>query len=68
MRQLLEQFSATTVVVVFTTYGHVHVGTVNDIDQDLVVLRGTDRRTLIHVNLKDISGVREHSLEEEVAP
>lgn len=58
MRKLLEDFPEGQVVYVFTTEGHVHVGTVANLIDDVVFLRAPDGRTQINLNLTDVSGVR----------
>lgn len=58
MRSLLEDFPSTQVVYVHTTEGHVHVGSVINLVDDVVFLRAPDGKTQINVNLSDISTVR----------
>lgn len=57
MRRQLEAFRGMTVFV-FTTFGHTHVGTVADIEDDVVQLLAPDGVTAIVLNLADVSGVR----------
>jgi hypothetical protein len=58
MRRLLEDFPPDQVVYVYTTEGHVHVGSVTSLVDDVVFIRAPDGRTQININLSDISTVR----------
>jgi hypothetical protein len=65
MRKLLEDFPDGQVLYVFTTEGHVHVGTIVNLIDDVVFLRGPDGQTQINLNLSDVSGVRPYIQEPE---
>jgi hypothetical protein len=65
MRQLLEGFPEGQVIYVFTTEGHVHVGTIVNLIDDVVFLRAPDGQTQVNLNLSDISGVRSWTQEPE---
>lgn len=67
MRELLENFPEGQAVYVFTTEGHVHVGTIVNLIDDVVFLRAPDGSTQINLNLADVSGVRAY-LDEPEAP
>lgn len=45
---------------VFTTFGHIYVGVLDAIIDDVVRIVLPDGRTELFVNLTDISGVRVH--------
>jgi hypothetical protein len=57
MRQLLEQRKGQRLYV-FTTFGAVYAGVFEQLLEDVVQLRGPDGRTLVFVNLGDVSGIR----------
>lgn len=65
MRRLLEDFPADQVVYVHTTLGHVHIGSIVSLVDDVVFLRAPDGRTQINLNLSDISTVRPYLDEPE---
>jgi|APLak6261658528_1056013.scaffolds.fasta_scaffold179351_2 hypothetical protein len=65
MRQILEAFPEGQSVYVFTTHGHVHIGTIVHLIDDNVWLRAPDGATTIALNLSDVSGVRPHVQEPE---
>lgn len=58
MRSLLEDFPTEQVLYVHTTEGHVHIGSIVRLIDDVVFLRAPDGLTQINVNLSDISTVR----------
>ncbi len=58
LRAQIEAFPADALFLIFTTEGHVYVGTVKEIEEDVVRLVATDRRTEIVLNFADVSGVR----------
>lgn len=59
MRKHLQQLMKLgEVVYVFTTHGYVHIGRIEAIEGDDVVLRGHDGHVDTHVNIVDISGAR----------
>jgi hypothetical protein len=68
LRQQLEAYPPNTLLLVFTTLGHVYVGTVTDIQDDAVTLAGPDGSTTVVFNLNDVSGVRPFVEEPEVSP
>ena len=57
MRTLLGELKG-ALVYLFTTYGHTHIGTVEDVLEEVVQLIAPDGITRVHVLLTDISGVR----------
>lgn len=57
MRQLLEQRKGQRLYV-FTTFGAVYAGVFEQLLEDVVQLRGPDGRTLVFVNLSDVSVIR----------
>jgi hypothetical protein len=57
MRNLLDDLKG-TVVYLFTTYGHTHIGTVDAVLEDVVRLIAPDGVTQLHILLSDISGAR----------
>jgi hypothetical protein len=57
MRQLLEQRKGQRLYV-FTTFGAVYAGVFEQVLEDVVQLRGPDGRSLVFVNLSDVSGIR----------
>ena len=65
MRKLLEEFPDGQVVYVFTTEGHVHVGTIVNLIEEVVFLRAPDGKTQINLNLSDVSGARPYLDEPE---
>ena len=65
MRELLEDFSEGQVLYIFTTEGHVHVGSIVNLIDDVVFLLAPDQQTQININLSDVSGVRPHIHEPE---
>lgn len=68
MRKLIEQHVGGDPIYVFTTLGHVQVGTVDSLDAEVVFMRAPDGRTPLHINLSDISGVRPYVEEPEEWP
>ncbi len=68
LRSELEAFPADMLLAIFTTLGHVYVGTVTDIEEDVVRLSRPDGRSTIVINLHDVSGVRPFDEEPEVRP
>jgi hypothetical protein len=58
LRAQLESFPASAQLMLFTTLGHVYVGTLTDIQDDSIQLTRPDGTTTIALNLNDISGVR----------
>jgi hypothetical protein len=67
LRAALEDYPADTLLVVFTTLGHVYVGTVMDIQDDTVRLARPDAQSDIVINLNDVSGVRPFDEEPEAS-
>jgi hypothetical protein len=65
MRQVLEEFPKSQSVYVFTTHGHVHIGTIANVIDDNVWLLAPDGQTTVALNLSDVSGVRPHVQEPE---
>jgi hypothetical protein len=65
MRRLLEDFPPGQAVYIFTTKGHVHIGTIINLIEDVVFLLAPDGQTQINLNLSDVSGVRAHAVEPE---
>jgi len=57
MRQLFEQREGQRLYV-FTTFGAVYAGVFEVVLEDVVQLRAADGRTLVFVNLEDVSGIR----------
>jgi hypothetical protein len=57
MRQLLEQRVGQRLYV-FTTFGAVYAGVFEQMLENVVQLRAPDGRTLVFVNLTDVSGIR----------
>lgn len=66
LRTQLEAYSPGTLLALFTTLGHVYVGTVTAIVEDTVSLARPDGRSTIVINLNDVSGVRRFEEEPEV--
>lgn len=66
LRTQLEAEPPDTLLVVFTTLGHVYVGTVEDIQDDTVRLARTGGQASIVLNLNDVSGVRPFMEEPEL--
>jgi hypothetical protein len=66
LRSQLEAIPQETLLVLFTTLGHVYVGTVEDIQDDTVALARADGQQSIVLNLNDVSGVRPFHEETEV--
>lgn len=66
MRQLFEQRQGQRLYV-FTTFGAVYAGVFEQVLEDVVQLRGPDGRTLVFVNLSDVSGIRAYD-EDSGAP
>ena len=62
MRQLLEQRLGLRTYV-FTTFGAIYAGVVEQVREDVVELRGPDPDTRVFVNLADISGIRAYDEE-----
>ncbi len=66
MRPALEQFlNQERTLLVFTTQGHVYVGTLTDVADDTIELTGSDNVTTTLLNLNDVSTVRPTSEEVE---
>ena len=65
LRSQLEAIPQETLLVLFTTLGHVYVGTVEDIQDDTVALARADGQQSIVLNLNDVSGVRPFQEETE---
>jgi hypothetical protein len=57
VRALLGELQG-TLVYLFTTYGHTHIGTVDQVLEEVVEILAPDGVTRSHVLLSDISGVR----------
>ena len=57
MRDQFEQHARQRLYV-FTTFGAVYAGVVEAILENVVQLRAPDGRTLVFVNLTDVSGIR----------
>ncbi len=68
LRSQLEAFPPDTQLLVFTTLGHVYVGTIADIQEEALSLARYDGSATIVLNLNDVSGVREYIEESEVRP
>ncbi len=68
LRSQLEAFPPDTRLLVFTTLGHVYVGTIADIQEEALSLARYDGSATIVLNLNDVSGVREYIEEPEVRP
>ena len=68
LRAQLEAFPPDTQLLVFTTLGHVYVGTIADIQEEALRLARYDGAATIVLNLNDVSGVREYIEEPEVRP
>ena len=68
LRSQLEAFPPDTQLLVFTTLGHVYVGTIADIQEEALRLARYDGAATIVLNLNDVSGVREYIEEPEVRP
>lgn len=68
MRTLLENSYTGKRLYVFTTQGQVYIGTFTGIVDDVVQILGLDRATRIHLNLRDISGVRGYDAKVEDPP
>ena len=68
LRAQLEAFPPNTQLLVFTTLGHVYVGTIDDIQEEALSLARYDGAATIVLNLNDVSGVREYVEEPEVRP
>ncbi len=69
LRAQLEQFPADARLLVFTTLGHVYVGTVTDIEDDAIRLaRPGAAGPEIVLALGDVSGVRVLTEEDERTP
>ena len=66
MRELLEGFPLGQRVYVFTTEGHVHVGVIANLIDEVVFLTAPGG-TPINLNLSDVSGVRPYIDEPEEA-
>ncbi|MES2639540.1 MAG: hypothetical protein V4850_08640 [Myxococcota bacterium] len=58
VRELLERTYRNLRVYVYTTQGHVHVGRVGTIEDDVVELIAPDGVSRAHVRLTDISMLR----------
>lgn len=58
LRDQLETFPADSPLLVFTTLGHVYVGTIVNIEEEGVRLARYDGSATIVLNLNDVSGVR----------
>jgi hypothetical protein len=58
LRAELEKFPSDTQLVVFTTLGHVYVGSLADIEADAIRLARPDGLTDIVLALGDVSAVR----------
>jgi len=58
LRAQLESFPADAQLLVFTTLGHVYVGSVVDIEEDAIRLARPDGLVDIVLALGDVSGVR----------
>ncbi len=68
LRAQLEAFPPDARLLVFTTLGHVYVGTLADIEDDAIRLARPDARggsAEIVLALGDVSGVRPHVEESE---
>lgn len=66
LRSQLEAFPPDARLLVFTTLGHVYVGTLSDIDADAIRLsRPGAGTTSIMLALGDVSGVRALTEEDE---
>jgi hypothetical protein len=57
MRKLFEKREGQRLYV-FTTFGAVYAGVFEQLDDDVVHLRGPDDQALVFVNLSDVSGIR----------
>jgi hypothetical protein len=57
MRHLFEKRAGQRLYV-FTTFGAVYAGVFEQVLEEVVQLRGPDGRTLVFVNLSDVSGIR----------
>ena len=71
LRAQLERFDPDTRLLVFTTLGHVYVGTLTDIEDDAIRLSRPDAAagdTEIVLALGDVSGVRPLTEEPEAMP
>ncbi len=66
LRAQLESFPPEAQLLVFTTLGHVYVGTLVDIEDEAVRLARHDGSAAIVLNLDDVSGVRRLTEEDEV--
>jgi ferredoxin-fold anticodon binding domain-containing protein len=66
LRDALEEFPPTTRLLVFTTLGHVYVGTITDIKDDAILLArpGIGAKEIV-LALGDVSGVRALTEEDE---
>ena len=58
LRLLFQEFNNTDVLQVFTTEGHIYVGRISDLKDDLVELRSANGRTSPIILYGDISSVR----------
>jgi hypothetical protein len=56
MRKILERRAGQRLYV-FTTFGAVYAGIFEQLDDDVVQLRGADGKP-VYINLSDVSGVR----------
>jgi hypothetical protein len=66
LRTILEEYPEETLLVIFTTLGHVYVGRVTDIEEDTLRLARPDGLSTTVINLSDVSGVRLFEEESEV--
>ncbi len=58
LRTLFQEFDDDEVIQVFTTEGHVYVGTVSARQDDWVELSSTSQRTTFMILYTDVSSVR----------
>jgi hypothetical protein len=65
LRAQLEQFPPDTRLLIFTTLGHVYVGSIADIEDEAVRLQRPDGLASVVLNLGDVSGVRRYVEEPE---
>ena len=59
MRKLLENREGQRLYV-FTTFGAVYAGVFEQVLDEVVQLRAPDGKSLVFVNLSDVSGLREY--------
>jgi hypothetical protein len=67
MRKLLENREGQRLYV-FTTFGAVYAGVFEQVLDEVVQLRAPDGKSLVFVNLSDVSGLREYDEDDGSAP